>query len=351
MEYEIYNSSDELAHWGVRGMRWGVRRYQNKDGSLTAAGRRRIKAETDKLRAEEQVLKNRRATKAKFDRLAARRKSVEEQKKELDDADAAANDKKSRRAAKAAAKAAAKQTKKSMKDMTDEELLAAVNRSRLEEQYRQLNPEKKTMMKTLMSDVVAPAATNAGRQFLQNALSKMGENMLKGKVDPNSIEALKKTYEKLDLQKKIEKLKSGIADELSVEDQNKQTRLKWDTEDRKARSEGYKDWADKVNKSRQENEARSRAEYEKANGTYHGVGTTSRKAEQKARRTALLLPDSSSSSRNLPAAIQNKPVSNISDKTVKTGRSAIAGLLDAPISSNSSSYIGDVDKDGNFIPN
>lgn len=29
-------------HHGIHGMRWGVRRYQNKDGSLTAAGRKRI---------------------------------------------------------------------------------------------------------------------------------------------------------------------------------------------------------------------------------------------------------------------------------------------------------------------
>lgn len=31
----------ELIHWGIKGMRWGIRRYQNKDGSLTAAGRKR----------------------------------------------------------------------------------------------------------------------------------------------------------------------------------------------------------------------------------------------------------------------------------------------------------------------
>ena len=32
---------NELYHYGVKGMKWGVRRYQNKDGSLTAAGKNR----------------------------------------------------------------------------------------------------------------------------------------------------------------------------------------------------------------------------------------------------------------------------------------------------------------------
>ena len=33
--------SNTLAHHGILGMKWGVRRYQNKDGSLTAAGKKR----------------------------------------------------------------------------------------------------------------------------------------------------------------------------------------------------------------------------------------------------------------------------------------------------------------------
>lgn len=39
--YTVRRRSNELRHHGVKGMKWGVRRYQNKDGSLTPAGKKR----------------------------------------------------------------------------------------------------------------------------------------------------------------------------------------------------------------------------------------------------------------------------------------------------------------------
>ena len=35
------NNEDYLAHHGILGMKWGIRRYRNKDGSLTDAGKKR----------------------------------------------------------------------------------------------------------------------------------------------------------------------------------------------------------------------------------------------------------------------------------------------------------------------
>ena len=37
-----------LIHHGIKGMKWGVRRYQNKDGSLTPAGKKRVSKEYKK---------------------------------------------------------------------------------------------------------------------------------------------------------------------------------------------------------------------------------------------------------------------------------------------------------------
>lgn len=43
-------TNGELYHWGIKGMKWGVRRYQNKDGSLTPAGKKRYSDEVSYMK-------------------------------------------------------------------------------------------------------------------------------------------------------------------------------------------------------------------------------------------------------------------------------------------------------------
>lgn len=46
---------NELYHWGIKGMKWGVRRYQNKDGTLTATGKKHYNGDGNAGEEAEQV--------------------------------------------------------------------------------------------------------------------------------------------------------------------------------------------------------------------------------------------------------------------------------------------------------
>lgn len=185
----------ELYHWGIKGMKWGVRRYQNSDGSLTAAGRKRYTDKDGNLNA---------AGKKKFGNSVKTKTESE-----------AENPK-----------------RKSVKDMTDDELNKAVIRARQEDEYNRLRPEPKPEVKNatakafakrLVNEVAVPALINSGKNALQKALDKQANELLKDKVNPNSKEALQKTYDKLKLQNDIEKLKSGRS---SMEDLAKEYALR-----------------------------------------------------------------------------------------------------------------------------
>lgn len=267
MEYELY-------HHGIKGMRWGVRRYQNKDGSLTPAGKKR----QAKLES-------------KLEKLGGKKSSS-------DDADNTQSTK-----------------KKSASEMSDAELDRAINRARKEDEYNRLRPEPVANAKPrnhLIEDVLKPAAINAGRNFMQNAMSKAADSLLKGKVDPNSVEALRKTAEKLELQNKIAKLKDN-----KEGDTNWDNMLKKLDYERKKKTYDEQDAADKAKKeeeARVANEAKSRAEYEKTwDTTYSNVGG----------ERGYINPNEP---RGL--AIYDSPLSSIPKTTVSSGKSYVDNYME-----------------------
>lgn len=202
MEYKTHNTNDELTHWGIKGMRWGVRRYQNDDGSLTDAGKKRYAAEVKSLREKERSLKKRQATKDKIDSITAKRAALNKWEDELN-----------------GKRVPSKPVhKKTASEMTMEELWERTARYQAEANYYNAqknlaaaNPKKvsagQRFVSSLMSDVVAPAAKNVGKTWLENILKdKLG---LK-ETDP--LKELENEYKKLDWEKKIRDIKKDPTD-------------------------------------------------------------------------------------------------------------------------------------------
>ena len=114
---------DELYHHGILGMKWGVRRYQNKDGSLTPAGKKRTKTIT----VHEDYIKAHR--------------------------------------------------KKSITLMSDAELKSRNNRLQMEQQYRNLT-KKESTGKKFIKGFISTASTIAAIGAAYGTYEKLGKQIL-----------------------------------------------------------------------------------------------------------------------------------------------------------------------------
>lgn len=192
---ENYTYELVLEHSGVKGMKWGIRRYQNKDGSLTPAGKKRYNKEMADIRAEKKKIKNTAETEAKLKRLASEKKSLEDLKTATKKKSQIADD---------------TPEKKTVKDLSDTELRSKITRLELEKRYSDLNPKKVSFGERLLKESIMPAVIQSGRQLLTDTLIKKGKDML-GLNDKNSddgVAALRKKVEKLNLEKQYRDLTS-----------------------------------------------------------------------------------------------------------------------------------------------
>lgn len=154
-------SNTELYHHGIKGQRWGIRRYQNKDGSLTAYGKKRYAKELAKLEAEKKRIRQQEQTAKKMKKLDNMRKDLDERKKALNPDDAPESAKRQ--------KAPSVPKKRKLSELSNEEIQAKIDRMNLENKYKELAQAQ--------IDAVSKKEVSKGQKFTEEVLEKAGKNI------------------------------------------------------------------------------------------------------------------------------------------------------------------------------
>lgn len=137
MKYLIKRKNDDLVHDGIIGMKWGHRRYQNKDGSLTEEGRKRYGVKKGKDKSEQDMYDKSFIEKQELKELGTGSKIANDIKQGFYQAENLIPYKKGQ----IQNKYITKYKKTKYKNLSDAELNKRINRIRLETTYGDLNED------------------------------------------------------------------------------------------------------------------------------------------------------------------------------------------------------------------
>jgi hypothetical protein len=146
----------ELYHHGILGQKWGVRRYQNEDGTLTAAGQKRYDRDVQENKSKK---KDNRIDTSNPDPSRWSREDTERQKNVVDASSKVVNELKN---IEKQTRPTATTQKMDLSNMSDKELRDRINRELLERQYNNMFAE------------VSQPTVSKGRETVQNTLEVAG---------------------------------------------------------------------------------------------------------------------------------------------------------------------------------
>lgn len=146
--------NNTLRHHGILGQKWGVRRYQNKDGSLTVAGKKRrdrYERAADAAERDADDLRKRGYIKE----AEAVQRVADKNRSKSKTANAGPNNREDHN------KAHDKSKNKSVESMSDAELRARINRLQLEQQYAALSSKEVNTGKDYVNKIIKASTTVA----------------------------------------------------------------------------------------------------------------------------------------------------------------------------------------------